>query len=105
VASPHLLTAPQVAKRLGEDVRTVRKMIGLGQLPSRWVGSRNKVPAEAVELYVAVRDGTEVGSMTAFALFEALTQTEEGRAVMASLRQALAQADEASHVTGERGDD
>jgi excisionase family DNA binding protein len=99
-----LLTVPQVAERLGEDVRTVRRMIGLGQLPSRWVGSRKKVPAEAVELFAAVRDGTEVGSMTAFALLEALTATPEGRAVMEHLRRALATQDEAAHVTGERGD-
>jgi hypothetical protein len=70
-----LLSQPQVAERLGIDVRTVRRMIGLDQLPWRWVGSRKKVPADAVELYVAVRDGTEVGSMTAFALLEVLTQT------------------------------
>lgn len=62
MASPHLLTAPQVAERLGEDVRTVRRMIGLDQLPSRWVGSRKKVPADAVELYVAVRDGPRLGA-------------------------------------------
>lgn len=103
MASPHLLTAPQVAERLGEDVRTVRRMIGLDQLPSRWVGSRKKVPADAVELYVAVRDGAEVGSMTAFALLEALTQTEEGRVIMESLRRILAQTNEAPHVTEEDG--
>lgn len=103
MASPHLLTAPQVAERLGEDARTVRRMIGLDQLPSRWVGSRKKVPADAVELYVAVRDGTEVGSMTAFALLEALTQTEEGRVIMESLRRILAQTSEAPQVTEEDG--
>jgi hypothetical protein len=103
VASLHLLTAPQVAERLGEDARTVRRMIDLDQLPWRWVGSRKKVPADAVELYVAVRDGTEVGSMTAFALLEALTQTEEGRVIMESLRRILAQTSEAPHITEEDG--
>jgi hypothetical protein len=31
------------------DVRTVRRMIGLRQLPFEWVGSRSKVPASAVD--------------------------------------------------------
>jgi excisionase family DNA binding protein len=98
-----LLTAPQVAERLGVDVKTARRMIGLGQLPSRRVGSRSMVPADAVELYVAVRDGTEVGSMTAFDLLDVLTQTEEGRVIMDSLRRILAQTSEAPHVTEEDG--
>jgi hypothetical protein len=64
---------------------------------------RDMVPAEAVERFAAVRYGTEVGSMTAFALLEALTQTEEGRVIMESLRRILAQTSEAPQVTEEDG--
>jgi excisionase family DNA binding protein len=84
-----LLSAPQVAERLGVNVKTVRKMIGLGQLPSRWVGSRHKVPAQAVEQFVAVKQGTAVGTVTALVLLDALTATPEGQAVTAALRRAL----------------
>lgn len=98
-----LLSRSQAAELLGVDRRTVSRMIGLGQLPKVRAGKRDMVPAEAVERFAAVRYGTEVGSMTAFALLEALTQTEEGRVIMESLRRILAQTSEAPQVTEEDG--
>jgi excisionase family DNA binding protein len=82
-----LLSAPQVAERLGVDVKTVRKMIGLGQLPSRWVGSRSKVPLSAVEDFERVALAANVGTQTALRIMALLA----------------ADADRAPHVTGENG--
>src|SRR5512132_1784912 len=101
--STRLLSFSQAAERLGMDRRTVSQMVGLRQLPAVWVGGRRRVSERVIEEYVHGRDACDVGVMTAFALYEALTTTEEGRAIMAQLQRVLAGAHEASHVTGEDG--
>jgi excisionase family DNA binding protein len=82
-----LLSRPQVAERLGVDVRTVRKMIGLGQLPHVRVGDRPMVPEVAVERFIEVASAASIGTQTALRIF---TQT-------------VAALQEAPHVTEEDG--
>jgi excisionase family DNA binding protein len=82
-----LLSRPEVAERLGKDVRTVRKMIALRQLPVVRVGSRDMVPAEAVEKFVQDVNAMRIGTETGIRLFIQ---------IMTALQ-------EAPHVTGEDG--
>ena len=82
-----LLSHSQVAERLGVDRRTVRKMIGLGQLSHVRVGDRTKVPEAVVEDFIRVAHAANVGTQTALRLFATF---------MAALQ-------EAPHVTGEDG--
>ena len=72
---------------MGVNVKTVRRMIRLGQLPSVWVGSRKKVPAHAVETFEQIALAANVGTQTALRLL-ALLAAAQG---------------EAPHVTGEDG--
>jgi excisionase family DNA binding protein len=67
-----LLSVPQVAERLGADVRLVRKMLDWKQLPHVQVGSRKMVPRVAVEQFVSDASAARVGASTALRLFGAL---------------------------------
>jgi excisionase family DNA binding protein len=102
--APGLLTVPQVAERLGLDVRTVRQMIGLGQLPAvRTPGGQARVAAELVEQLVRVEQASYDGTRWALALLDALTSTPEGERVLAAVVRAAQERAEAPHLTGEDG--
>jgi excisionase family DNA binding protein len=79
------LTKAQVAERLGEDRRTIGKMIALGQLPGVWVGDRMKVPESAVEEFERIALAANIGTQTALRLLALLAAERDG----------------APHVTGE----
>jgi excisionase family DNA binding protein len=82
-----LLSYSQVAERLGVDRRTVARMIGLGQLPSVWVGRRKLVPEPAVERFIKAALAANIGTQTALRIMALLA----------------AEADRAPHATGEDG--
>jgi excisionase family DNA binding protein len=87
MADVRLLSYSQVAERLGVDRRTVRKMVGLRQLPGTWVGDRYLVPEPAVDEFVRDARAARIGTAAALRALVALT----------------AALDEAPHVTGEDG--
>jgi excisionase family DNA binding protein len=72
-----LLSRPQVAERLGVDGRTVRKMIGLGQLPHVRVGDRPMVPEVASAASIGTQTALRIFTQIVAALQEAPHVTEE----------------------------
>ena len=48
-----MLTIPEVAKELRVGRTTVYRLISTGELPSVLVGGSRRVPAEALDRYVA----------------------------------------------------
>ena len=53
VTDPDYLTAAEAASRLGISIRTVRRRIADGSLPSARIGHAVRIPAAALELPVA----------------------------------------------------
>jgi excisionase family DNA binding protein len=82
-----LLSYSQVAERLGVSRQTVRKMVGLRQLPGVWVGSRYLVPEPAVTQFIQDARAARIGAAAALRF----------------LAELAAARDEAPHVTGEDG--
>jgi excisionase family DNA binding protein len=72
MTEPRLLSVPEVAERLGFDVRLVRKMLDWKQLPHVQVGSRKMVPEPAVEQFIRDASASRVGTQAAVKLMGAL---------------------------------
>ena len=51
-----LLTVAEAARRIGVSAKIVQTLVDHGQLPTLPVGTRRRIPASAVEVYVAAAD-------------------------------------------------
>lgn len=76
VSEPDYLTAAEAASRLGISLRTVRRRIADGSLPSARIGHAVRIPAAALDLPVARRDSA---AREAVAPYQ--PDADEGRAV------------------------
>ena len=77
VSEPDYLTAAEAASRLGISLRTVRRRIADGSLPSARIGHAVRIPAAALDLPVARR--REAAAREAVAAYQ--PDADEDRAV------------------------
>lgn len=54
--SDELITIAEAARRIGVSAKIVQTLVDHGQLPTVPVGTRRRIPAKAVEVYVTAAD-------------------------------------------------